>query len=196
MINATVATLGPVSAPNRVFLARLAGVPVLDPNGDPVGKVRDVIATLRVGNQPPRVLGLVVAVMAGSWALRQTTSLSVLRDRAPNFVRLSDGGVRNGYALKLGDKTRGVESYALVLDAPAGLQMLVQDAALDAQGRPVLTTRPDGITQWRALLTAPPGLKLPENVPVTFKLLDAQGRAEVAVRQARSRLRQAQGLLP
>ena len=63
------------------------------------------------------VLGLVVAVDgAASWALRQTTSLSVLRDRAPNFVRLSDGGVRNAYALKLGDKTRDVESYALVLD--------------------------------------------------------------------------------
>ncbi|TDH60952.1 cytochrome c oxidase accessory protein CcoG [Dankookia rubra] len=126
------------------------------------------------------VLGLVVAVMAGSWALRQTTSLAVLRDRAPNFVRLSDGGVRNGYALKLGDKTRGVESYALVLEAPAGLQMVVQDAAQDATGRPVLTTRPDGITQWRALVTAPPGLRLPENVPVTFTLLDAKGRAEVS----------------
>jgi polyferredoxin len=126
------------------------------------------------------VLGLVVAVMAGSWALRQTTSLSVLRDRAPNFVKLSDGGVRNGYALKLGDKTRDVESYALVLEAPAGLRMVVQDAALDAQGRPVLTTRPDGISQWRALVTAPPGLHLPENVPVTFRLLDARGRAEVS----------------
>ena len=97
--------------------------------------------------------------MGGSWALRQTTSLSVLRDRAPNFVRLSDGGVRNAYALKLGDKTRDVESYALVLDGPAGLQLVVQDAALDAPGRPVLTTRPDGISQWRALVTAPPGLQ-------------------------------------
>jgi cytochrome c oxidase accessory protein FixG len=126
------------------------------------------------------VLGVVVAVMGGSWALRQTTSLSVLRDRAPNFVRLSDGGVRNAYALKLGDKTRDVERYALVLDGPAGLQMVVQDAALDALGRPVLTTRPDGISQWRALVTAPPALKLPENVPVTFRLLDARGRAEVS----------------
>jgi polyferredoxin len=125
------------------------------------------------------VLGLVVAIMGGSWLLRQTTSLSVLRDRAPNFVRLSDGGVRNAYALKLGDKTRDVESYALVLDGPAGLQLVVQDATLDAAGRPVLTTRPDGISQWRALVTAPPGLKLPENVPLKFKLLDAGGRTEV-----------------
>jgi flagellar motility protein MotE (MotC chaperone)/CBS domain-containing protein len=47
---------------NRVFLARLAGTAVFDPNGDPVGKVRDAVATLRTNNQPPRILGLVVEV--------------------------------------------------------------------------------------------------------------------------------------
>ncbi|MBP7898199.1 MAG: magnesium transporter [Candidatus Planktophila sp.] len=47
---------------NRVFLARLAGTAVFDPNGDPVGKVRDAVATLRTNNQPPRILGLIVEV--------------------------------------------------------------------------------------------------------------------------------------
>ena len=47
---------------NRIFLARLAGTSVFDPNGDPVGKVRDAIATLRTNNQPPRVLGLIIEV--------------------------------------------------------------------------------------------------------------------------------------
>ncbi len=46
----------------RVFLARLAGTAVFDPNGDPVGKVRDAVATLRSNNQQPRILGLVVEV--------------------------------------------------------------------------------------------------------------------------------------
>jgi CBS-domain-containing membrane protein len=46
----------------RVFLARLAGTAVFDPNGDPVGKVRDAVATLRTNNQPPRILGLIVEV--------------------------------------------------------------------------------------------------------------------------------------
>ena len=39
---------------NRIFLARLAGTSVFDPNGDQVGKVRDAVATLRANNQPPR----------------------------------------------------------------------------------------------------------------------------------------------
>lgn len=49
-------------AQTRVFIARLAGTAVFDPAGDPVGRVRDVVATLRIGREPPRVLGLVVEV--------------------------------------------------------------------------------------------------------------------------------------
>jgi Mg/Co/Ni transporter MgtE len=48
--------------PTRVFIARLAGIAVFDPNGDQVGRVRDVVVTLRIGHEPPRVLGLVVEV--------------------------------------------------------------------------------------------------------------------------------------
>jgi len=48
--------------PQRVFVARLAGVAVFDPYGDQVGRVRDVVVVLRIGTQPPRVLGLVVEV--------------------------------------------------------------------------------------------------------------------------------------
>ncbi|MDQ1694794.1 MAG: hypothetical protein QOJ03_147 [Frankiaceae bacterium] len=46
----------------RVFLARLAGLTVLDTNADQIGRVRDVVVILRTGAQPPRVLGLVVEV--------------------------------------------------------------------------------------------------------------------------------------
>ncbi|HEY5833709.1 magnesium transporter MgtE N-terminal domain-containing protein [Streptomyces sp.] len=47
----------------RVFVSHLAGVAVFDPNGDPVGRLRDVVVMLRVGGRPPRVLGLVVEVV-------------------------------------------------------------------------------------------------------------------------------------
>jgi len=50
------------TSPNRVFAARLAGLPVFDPAGDQVGKVRDVVVALRTSAAQPRVLGLVVEV--------------------------------------------------------------------------------------------------------------------------------------
>src|SRR5215218_7952984 len=53
-----------MTSASRAYVSRLAGLTVFDPNGDRVGKVRDVVAALRVGTAPPRVLGLVVEVVA------------------------------------------------------------------------------------------------------------------------------------
>ena len=50
------------TTPLRVFAARLAGLPVFDPAGDQVGKVRDVVVVLRADVRQPRVVGLVVEV--------------------------------------------------------------------------------------------------------------------------------------
>ncbi len=47
-----------------VFVSHLSGVAVFDPNGDQVGRVRDLVAMRRVGNRPPRLLGLVVEVIS------------------------------------------------------------------------------------------------------------------------------------
>ncbi|HEY6795181.1 MAG TPA: CBS domain-containing protein [Kineosporiaceae bacterium] len=48
--------------PTRVFVARLAGLPVFDPLGDQVGRVRDVVAVFSARRHSPRAVGLVVEV--------------------------------------------------------------------------------------------------------------------------------------
>ncbi len=53
-----------MSTATRVFVARIAGLPVFDPNGDLVGRVRDVVVALRMGRDAPRVLGLAVEIQA------------------------------------------------------------------------------------------------------------------------------------
>ena len=52
-----------MSTATRVFMARLAGIAVFDPNGDQLGRVRDAVTTLRIDRRPPRVIGLVVEVV-------------------------------------------------------------------------------------------------------------------------------------
>jgi Mg/Co/Ni transporter MgtE len=49
-----------VGAVNRVFVAQLTGLPVYGPDGESIGKIRDVVVTLRSDSLPPRVLGAVV----------------------------------------------------------------------------------------------------------------------------------------
>ncbi|MBR0673471.1 cytochrome c oxidase accessory protein CcoG [Neoroseomonas soli] len=124
-------------------------------------------------------IGTVTLVMLGAFLLRSTLDVTVLRDRAPLFVRLSDGSIRNGYTIKIVNKRREETPLLLALRAPEGFRVVVQDADADAQGRPLLTRRADGITQYRVLLTAPNGARLPESTPITFRLLEPDGR-EVA----------------
>ncbi len=50
------------TAPTRVYAARLVGLPIFDPLGDQVGKVRDLVAAVRSEVNQPRVLGLVAEV--------------------------------------------------------------------------------------------------------------------------------------
>ena len=43
----------------RIYIARLAGLIVFDPNGDQVGRVRDAVARIRADGASPRVVGLI-----------------------------------------------------------------------------------------------------------------------------------------
>ncbi len=51
-------------ATSSIFISRIKGLPMLDPNGDQVGRVRDVVIQNRSGNRAPRVKGLVVELFA------------------------------------------------------------------------------------------------------------------------------------
>jgi flagellar motility protein MotE (MotC chaperone)/sporulation protein YlmC with PRC-barrel domain len=45
-----------------VYAARLVGLPIFDPQGDQVGKVRDLVVAVRSESSQPRVLGMVAEV--------------------------------------------------------------------------------------------------------------------------------------
>jgi Mg/Co/Ni transporter MgtE len=51
------------TTPTRVYAARLVGLPIFDPQGDQVGKVRDLVVAIRSETSQPRVLGMVGEVL-------------------------------------------------------------------------------------------------------------------------------------
>src|SRR3954468_9220336 len=79
-----------VAGAPRVFVSHLSGVAVFDPNGDQVGRVRDVVVMLRVGGRPPRVLGLVVEVVS-----RRRTFLPMTRVTGVESGQVITTGVLN-----------------------------------------------------------------------------------------------------
>jgi len=91
---------------NRIFLARLAGTAVFDPNGDPVGKVRDAVATLRSNNQAPRILGLVVEVPLRRLVFVPITRVTSIESGAvviTGLLNMRRFDTRTGELLVLGD---------------------------------------------------------------------------------------------
>jgi Mg/Co/Ni transporter MgtE len=95
-----------VSGQTRVFVARLTGVSVFDPTGDQVGKVRDVVVTLRTAPRPPRVVGLVVEMQARRRVflpITRVTSVDAGGVIVTGLVNLRRFEQRPGEVLAVGD---------------------------------------------------------------------------------------------
>jgi Mg/Co/Ni transporter MgtE len=114
----------------RVYVARLVGLAVFGPDGERIGKVRDLVASLRVDASPPRVLGVVVEL-----ATRRRIFVPMLRVTAidPGAVTLATGSVSlRGFAQRPNEALLvGQMLDARVHIADSGAQAVVVDAAIE-----------------------------------------------------------------
>ena len=100
------------------------------------------------------VIGLVV--MGVAMANRAAIHLAVQHDRAPLFVTVRDGSLRNAYTLKISNKTHEATDFAIALDGIGGAAMSLAD---DSEGRMpllTLTVEPDSVGTFRVLVFARP----------------------------------------
>jgi cytochrome c oxidase accessory protein FixG len=116
-------------------------------------------------------------VMLTAFVMRSTIELSVLRDRAPVYIVLADGTVRNNFTLKVWNKSYGEPVYRLVLDGLPNAHVAVVGAP---EEQPLIATRADAVATYRVHVTAPAGARLPESTRVRFRLEDEAGRVVVA----------------
>jgi cytochrome c oxidase accessory protein FixG len=84
------------------------------------------------------LIAVVVAIMSWAWVTRSAVEISLIEDRNPLFVRLSDGGIRNGYTLKILNKTHGRQSFAVRVEGIDGPELSIVghergDAAIDVE---------------------------------------------------------------
>lgn len=121
---------------NRVYVARLSRMLVLGPLGESVGRVRDVVISISIVRQQPRVLGLVVDL-----ATRRSIFIPILRVASiePNAVTLSTGNVslrhfeqRPGEVLAIGQVLDTVVKVSdPELPELAGLDVVVTDLGIE-----------------------------------------------------------------
>ncbi|MGD1238269.1 magnesium transporter MgtE N-terminal domain-containing protein [Mycobacterium seoulense] len=121
---------------NRVYIARLSRMLVLGPLGESFGRIRDVVVSISIVRQQPRVLGLVVDL-----ATRRSIFIPMLRVATiePEAVTLNTGSVslrhfeqRPGEVLAIGqvlDTQVRVNDPAL--PELAGLDVVVTDLGIE-----------------------------------------------------------------
>ena len=115
-------------------------------------------------------LVLAVSVMAAALATRAHIDLSVQHDRAPLFVRVRDGAIRNAYTVKISNKTAQPAEFTLAI---SGLEQAGLSVAEEAEGRTETLTLPvetDSVGTFRVLLFGRPAKLEDGSQPVYFHL--------------------------
>jgi cytochrome c oxidase accessory protein FixG len=101
------------------------------------------------------LLALAAALMVFSLATRATVEVSVQPDRAPLFVTLSDGGIRNGYTFKILNKDRARHNYQLSVEGIPGAELTVIGFQDNPAVSATLPVAGDTVGSFRVFVRAP-----------------------------------------
>jgi cytochrome c oxidase accessory protein FixG len=100
------------------------------------------------------VMALVAAVMLWAWLHRTTMDISVLHDRQPLYVQLTDGALRNGYTVKLLNKLHEKRTFRL---SQTGLEHAkLSIVGLEGE-EPKIEVVTDNLRALKVLVTVPRG---------------------------------------
>ncbi|GAB6051746.1 cytochrome c oxidase accessory protein CcoG [Magnetospira thiophila] len=128
----------------------------------------------------PRTVGYtvlllaVMAVMVGMFATRSTIEINILRDRAPLFVRLSNGDFRNGYTYKILNMVSQSKTYVLTLRGIEGAKLSVIGYQPEPAESAELPVKADTVGSFKVFVTAGRAGLDGESTDLDFVLTDKE----------------------
>ncbi len=116
----------------------------------------------------------VAAAMLVTYVTRASVDISVLHDRAPLFVTLSDGDIRNGYTIKILNMTREPRSFRLAYEIDDGLPSTSMEVlGVEGTGEvATLTAESDSVATYQVYVRAPAEALDAASLPIAFTLTD------------------------
>lgn len=119
-------------------------------------------------------IALVGVVMLYALVTRDFLAISVLHDRNPIFVELSDGTIRNGYTVRLSNKRNYARQFVLGIEGlPEGTKLEVIGVDEKIGSYPVIEVGSDTTREVRVLVLSPVGHAMPESTTAIFRITDA-----------------------
>lgn len=99
------------------------------------------------------VIAIVGSIMLYALVTRSPIEISVLHDRNPVYVRLSDGSIHNAYTLRLLNKELQPTRFHVHVSGLPGAQLDIAGTKIDEQGRIFIDVGADQSREVRALIT-------------------------------------------
>jgi len=117
-------------------------------------------------------MSVVMIVMLVAFATRPLIEFAAQHDRAPLFVRTSDGSLRNGYTIKLVNKTGRDAVFEITVGGVAGAQMALAEAGPAPADKLTITVPVDEVGTHRLLVSAQPERMGEGSLPLVFNMRD------------------------
>lgn len=110
---------------------------------------------------------------------RTRLDISAQQQRNPVYVRLSDGGIRNAFTVKIRNMEARPRAFEIGIEGLADARMWLDTASREAAG-PRLRTEiaPDSLGKVRIFVVAPPGDEARDDFAFTARALDDEGGSD------------------
>ncbi|MEW5423097.1 cytochrome c oxidase accessory protein CcoG [Amorphus sp. 3PC139-8] len=121
------------------------------------------------------IIAIVGSIMIYTLTSRSFADVNVLHDRNPVFVRLSEGGVRNGYTVRILNKRPYERTFLLrVAGLPEDARLEAVGISQSVDGNPIITVGPDRTRELRVLVFTSGTDELAASTEVVFQIVDVK----------------------
>ena len=125
------------------------------------------------------VIAIAGGIMIYNLATRDGEGISVIHDRNPMYVRLSDGALRNGYTIRIVNKQLKYREFMVAVTGLPSTSIDFVGMAPRADGRQLVSVGPDQTRELRVLVTDHSTTQLAPSTLILFRLIDVDSK-EVA----------------
>ena len=121
------------------------------------------------------IIAIVSGLMTYTLATRHNDGISVLHDRNPLFVRLSDGSLRNAYTVRILNKSLEQRTFVLSVAGLPEADIDVIGGAGFSRGFPLVQIGADQSREVRALVTVRDPTVPHASIPIVFTIVPNDG---------------------
>ncbi|HET9717418.1 MAG TPA: cytochrome c oxidase accessory protein CcoG [Pseudolabrys sp.] len=118
------------------------------------------------------IIVVVGGIMLYTLATRDSEGISVIHDRNPMFVRLSDGAIRNGYTIRIVNKRLKSRDFIVTVDGLPSTLVDFVGLPPRADGRQLVSVGPDQTKEVRVVVTDYSTIPPTSSTSILFKLID------------------------